>query len=161
MRSYYLDASAVVRLYVVEPGAVRVREIIRGAVAVPKRAQALTCDLTLPEAVSALLQIAEGSRGPARGLSRAALRHVLPRVRAEFSGALQPISLVPATGCMELAADLIERYRLRVADAVHLAAALRARAALPDDTPFLFVSEDVAQCRAAEKEGLEVLRPAA
>ena len=74
------------------------------------------------------------------------------------------LAQVPATGSMELAADLVERHRLRVPDAVQLAAALRARDALSrvtEATPLVFVSEDAAQCRAAEAEGLEVLRPAA
>jgi predicted nucleic acid-binding protein len=65
---------------------------------------------------------------------------------------------------MEGAADLVEKHRLRVADAVQLAAALRTSDALARvklATPLLFVSDDLAQCRAAEAEGLEVLRPAA
>jgi predicted nucleic acid-binding protein len=161
VRSYYLDASAIVRLYIVEPGSSVVRDIFRSAVALQKTAQVLTCDLSLPETVSALLQVADGSRGPARGLSRAALRHILPRVRSQFAGESQPFNMVPATNCMESAADLIEKHRLRVADAVHLAAALEAKDSLPSGAPFLFVSDDVAQCRAAESEGLEVLRPAA
>jgi predicted nucleic acid-binding protein len=161
VKSYFLDASAVVRLYIVEPGSTIVRNILRSSVAVPPTAQVLACDLSLPETVSALLQIAAGSRGPARGLSRAALRHILPAVRSQFGGDTQPFSLVPATGCMEVAADLVEKHRLRVADAVHLAAALRARENLTSRGPFLFVSDDEAQCRAAESEGLGVLRPAA
>jgi predicted nucleic acid-binding protein len=160
VRSYFLDTSALVRLYVVEPGSALVRDILRSAVAMPPTAQALACDLSHPETVSALLQIAAGSRGPERGLSRAALRHILPRVRSQFGGDTQPFSIVPATGCMEVAADLVEKHRLRVADAVQLAAALRTRANLAH-APFVFVSDDDAQCRAAENEGLEVLRPAA
>ena len=161
MRSYFLDASAIVRLYAVEPGSRFVKDIVRSAGAKPPTAQALVCDLSLPETVSALLQIASGPRGPVRGVSMAALRHILPGVRRDFAGETPVRSLVPATGCMELAADLVERHRLKVADAVQLAAALRTQSAIPPGTPLLFVSEDEAQCRAAEKEGLEVLRPAA
>lgn len=62
---------------------------------------------------------------------------------------------------MDLAADLVEKHRLHGADSIQLAAALRARAGARDAREFLFVSDDVAQCRAAESEGLEVLRPAA
>jgi predicted nucleic acid-binding protein len=94
-------------------------------------------------------------------VSRAALRHILPAVRRDFVGDTPVLSLVPSTGCMELAAELVERHRLRVADAVQLAAAIRTRSGLPPRGPFLFVSDDDAQCRAAEDEGLEVLRPAA
>jgi predicted nucleic acid-binding protein len=161
VRSYFLDASAVVRLYAVEPGSRTVKDIVRGAAANPPTAQALTCDLSLPETVSALLQIASGPRGPVRGVSKAALRQILPAVRRDFVGHSPVLSLVPATGCMELAAELVERHRLRVPDAVQLAAALRVQDGLPLSASFLFVSDDVAQCRAAEGEGLEVLRPAA
>ncbi|HYR10724.1 MAG TPA: type II toxin-antitoxin system VapC family toxin, partial [Longimicrobium sp.] len=121
MRSYFLDSSAVVRLYTAEIGSRAVADMLRSAGAQPPTAQVLVCDLSLPETVSALLQIAHGARGPKRGLSRAALKHVLPKVRADFDGAAA-LSLVPATGCMELAADLIEKHRLHVADAVHVAA---------------------------------------
>jgi predicted nucleic acid-binding protein len=161
VRNYFLDASAVVRLYAVEPGSKLVKDIVRGSVATLPTAQALVCDLSLPETVSALLQIAVGPRGPGRGVSKAALRQVLPAVRRDFVGTTPVLSLVPATGCMALAAELVERHRLRVPDAVHLAAALRTRDALPEAASFLFVSDDVAQCRAAEGEGLRVLRPAA
>jgi hypothetical protein len=69
--------------------------------------------------------------------------------------------VIPATGCMELAADLVERHRLRGADSVQLAAALQARDFAVEADAFVFVSDDEAQCRAAVGEGLEVLRPAA
>lgn len=161
MRSYFLDASAIVRLYAAEPGAKIVKDIVRSAAAIPPHAQAVACDLSLPETISALLQIASGPRGPARGVTRAALRMILPGVRRDFVGPTPVLSLVPATGCMELAAELIERHRLRVADAVQLAAAIRTRRAIPDEAAFWFVSDDAAQCRAAAGEGLEVLRPAA
>jgi predicted nucleic acid-binding protein len=161
VRSYFLDTSAVVRLYVVEPGSRTVRDIIRSVGAKRPTAHALVCDLSLPETVSALLQIASGARGQMRGVSRAALRSILPAVRRDFIGETPILSMVPASGCMELAAELIERHRLRVADAVQLAAALRAKAGAKDGREFLFVSDDDAQCSAAESEGLEVLRPAA
>jgi predicted nucleic acid-binding protein len=62
---------------------------------------------------------------------------------------------------MELAADLVEKHRLHVADAVHVAAAIRTQRVVPEATSFVFVSDDLAQCRAAAAEGLQVLRPAA
>lgn len=163
MRNYFFDASAVVRLYAHERGSATVRDMFRSAVADPPSAQVMVCDLSLPETVSALLQIAGSSTGPGRGISHASLRRILPRVRSDFD--LQAaLAQVPATGSMDLAADLVERHRLRAADAVQLAAALRARDALArveHATDLVFVSEDAAQCRAAEAEGLEVLRPAA
>lgn len=163
MRNYFFDASAVVRLYAHERGSTTVRDMFRSAVVDPPAAQVVVCDLSLPETVSALLQISSSGTGPARGVSPASLRHILPRIRSDFDQD-SPLAQVPATGCMEAAADLVERHRLRVADAVQLAAALRTHHALAQVTlaaPLVFVSDDLAQCRAAEAEGLEVLRPAA
>lgn len=59
--------------------------------------------------------------------------------------------VMPAAGCMELAADLVERQRLRGADGVRRASALRAKCLASAATSILFVSDDVAQCRAARK----------
>lgn len=42
---------------------------------------------------------------------------------------------------------------------MHLAAALIARDMIAGDQPFAFVSHDERQCRAAEREGLEVITP--
>jgi hypothetical protein len=93
-----------------------------------------------------------------RGFGRSALRQTLPRVRGDLlHGA--PLIAVPASGCMQLAADVVERQEIRGADAVHLAAALTARASVAPTLPFVFVSHDVRQCRAAEREGLEVITP--
>ena len=62
---------------------------------------------------------------------------------------------------MRQAAAVASRQVIRGADAVQIAAALHARSSVPTGSRFLFVSDDAAQCRAAENEGLEVLRPAA
>ena len=60
---------------------------------------------------------------------------------------------------MQLAADVVERQEVRGADAVHLAAALTARTTIAGELPFAFVSHDVRQRSAAEREGLEVITP--
>jgi hypothetical protein len=60
---------------------------------------------------------------------------------------------------MALATTVVERQQIRGADAVHVAAALTARDAVGADR-FVFVSHDQQQCKAAEREGLEVLTPA-
>lgn len=137
-----------------------VRDLVRSASRNPASVRVLVCDLVLPEAVSAVVQVQARPDAARRGMSAAALRVAIPRIRRM----LQPASafvVMPATGCMELAADLVERHRLRGADSVQLAAALKARAFASEADAFLFISDDEAQCRAAENEGLEVLRPAA
>ena len=159
MRNYFLDASALVKLYVVEAGSNTVRNVLRSAAANPPSSRVFHCDLSLVETISALLQIERSPTAARRGLSRAALRQLLPRVRADLA-ARSPTSVVAASDCIHPAAEIVERYRLRPADAVQLAAALRLKAALPAQD-FRFVSSDEEQCRAAEAEGLRVLRPAA
>jgi predicted nucleic acid-binding protein len=159
VRHYFFDASAVVKLYVAEPGSNAVRDMVRSAVVNPPSSRVFRCDLSLPETFSALQQIERSPNAARRGMSRSALRALLPRVRADFA-VTSPTALVRASDCMPLAAEIVARHRLRPADAVQLAAALRLKALLP--LPDLqFVSSDEAQCRAAEDEGLEVLRPAA
>ena len=158
MTVYFFDTSAFVRLYTAEPGWVQVRNMVRSAAAEPATAQVCTCDLVLPEAVSALQQIASGPEAARRGLSRSALRQTLPRVRADLAGE-SPLVLVPASACMGLAAEIVERQQIRGADAVHIAAAITARDTLAGSRPFAFVSHDARQWKAAEREGLHVIDP--
>ena len=157
MRHYFFDASAVVKLYVAEPGSSAVRDMVRSAVVNPPSSRVFRCDLSLPETFSALQQIERRPTSARRGMSRSALRTLLPRVRADFM-VTSPMSIVRASHCMPLAADIVERHRLRPADAVQLAAALRLKTLLPL-SELQFVSSDEEQCRAAQAEGLPVVRP--
>lgn len=160
MKYCFLDTSAFTKLYAVEPGMRTVRDLLRSAKVRPDWTRLLLCDLTLPEGVSAVMMMQRSHDAARRGMSALALRGILPELRRQF-GAESPFLVLPATGCMELAADLVERHRLRGADSVQLAAALHASRLATDAETFLFVSDDEAQCRAAASEGLEVLRPAA
>ena len=160
MRHWFFDTSAFAKLYAVEPGMKTVRDLLRGAKARPDWTRLLVCDLTLPETFSAVTNMQTGPDAARKGLSASALKEILPRIRLQF-GPGSPFVVVPATGCMELAADLVQKHRLRGADSVQLAAAVLARTAAAESDSFVFVSDDAAQCRAAEGEGLEVLRPAA
>lgn len=148
------------RLYTTEVGARVVRDILRGTAVVPPTASVVVCDLARPETFAALRRIATGQDAARRGLSRAALRLILPRVRHDF-GEQEHFSVLPASSCMMLAADIAERHPIKGADAVHIASALIARTAYPVAERFYFVSEDAGQARVAEAEGLQVLRPAA
>lgn len=156
MKTYFLDSSALVRLYVHEPGSTAVRDLVRAASAHPPRAQLCTCDLALPETISALRQVAVSSTAARRGFSPAAYRRALPVVRSQLLDP-QATLRIGSTACIPLAADIVERRDIRGADAVHLAAALTARETLMAGIPFVFVSGDARQCRAAEQEGFQVL----
>jgi hypothetical protein len=150
----------VVRLYAYEPGERLVRDVVRSANANPPTADVVVCDLAYPEAAAALHRIIRGSDAARRGLSAAALRLILPKVRDDLTPG-SPFLIMPASDCMASAAEVASRQAVQGADAVHIAAALRVRRFMEPRDRFLFVSNDVAQCRAAEGEGLEVLRPAA
>jgi predicted nucleic acid-binding protein len=157
VRHYFFDASAVVKLYVAEPGSNAVRDMVQSAVVNPPSSRVFRCDLSLPETFSALQQIERSSSAARRGMSRSTLRALLPRVRTDFI-VTSPMGIVRASHCMPLAADMVERHRLRPADAVQLAAALRLKMLLPQ-CDLQFVSSDDEQCRAARAEGLAVVRP--
>ncbi len=160
MTTYFLDSSAVVRLYALEPGERQVRNLVRSAVSFPTSTTVVVCDLAYPEAVAALHRIARGNDAARRGLSAAALRLILPQVREHLTPG-SDFLVMPASDYMTDAAQVATRHAVRGADAVHLAAALQVREFVEPGERFVFVSDDIAQCRAAEGEGLEVLRPAA
>lgn len=132
---------------------------MRSATRVPSTVQLWFCDLALPETVSAVQQAAYSTDAARRGISRTALRHTLPRVRSDFGGE-SPLLVIPSSTCMDVAGDIVERQQVRGADAVHIAAALAARQFVGPGVTLIFVSNDKQQCRAAEREGLEVLTPA-
>jgi predicted nucleic acid-binding protein len=159
LKTYFLDTSAIGRLYLLEEGWGFVRDLVRAAIAEPPTVRLCACDLALPETVSAVQQAAHGPDAAKRGISRSALRHTLPKVRADL-GRGTPLVLLSASNCMPLAAEIVERQQVRGADAVHIAAALNARKAAGLEAVFAFVSNDKKQCRAAALEGLEVLTPA-
>jgi predicted nucleic acid-binding protein len=158
VKVFFLDTSAIVRLYVVETGWRWLRDLMRSATGEHASALVCFCDLALPETVSALRQIAQKPDAARRGLSRAAFRQTVPRVRADLLDD-SLLTVLPASRCMPLAAEVVERQEIRGADAVHLAAALTARDTIAGDAPFAFVSHDQRQCRAAQREGLEVITP--
>jgi hypothetical protein len=115
------------------------------------------CDLAYPEAVAALHRIIRGADAARRGLSAAALRLILPQVRDDLTPGSHFV-IMPASDCMMGAAAVASRQVVRGADAVQIAAALQVRSSVGADERFVFVSDDIAQCRAAEGEGLEVFR---
>jgi predicted nucleic acid-binding protein len=62
---------------------------------------------------------------------------------------------------MRMAAEIVQRRRLRPADAIQVAAAVLTRDELGAGVDFSFVSADRVQCAAAREEGLEVMELAA
>jgi predicted nucleic acid-binding protein len=160
VRNYFLDTSALVKIYSEEEGSRRVRAMIRGIETVPASNRVIVSVLAHPEAASALGQIMAGPEAARRGFGsydRRALPHALARQLGDGS----PLDLTPADPHMGTAARLVWKHRLRGADAVHLATALAFREELPETTEFYFVSSDVLLNRAAAAEGLAVIDPTA
>ena len=160
MRHYFLDASAFVKLYAVEAGSRRVKDIIRSAASVPATARIVVAGLTHPETVSGITQIAFGPDAARRGLSPAAVN----RTRLEIADTLGPdatITVIEPVGIMPHAAELVWRHRIKAPDAVQLATALYARSVLPGWSEFYFVGSDGRQNSASLAEGLAVIDPAA
>ena len=146
MESYYFDTSALVKLYLREPGS---QEAARLAEASPN-----------PRLYASALARIEG-RSAFRSLAR---RQEIPTTAADELVArlgrdlddiflLQPVS----DSVLHLAGLLLDRRALRAYDAVQLASCLLL-AAGPD--PPCFVCSDRALLRAAEEEGLRCIDPA-
>lgn len=153
MNYYFLDTSAFARIYSGEPGQERVRDLVRAATAPTPSARVLVCDIILPETVSALSQ--RLSRGEMR---RGEFERAAEKVLRDLTLA-SPYVQIHSSDVMADSASLIRQHGLRGADAVHLAAALAARASVPFRGELLFVSCDHAQIRAARVEGFPVYHP--
>ena len=135
----YLDTSALVKLYVEEPGSAAVAARVERAEAV------VTARVTYAEARAAFArQRREG------GLTSAALRRVVRELDGEW-GTYNLVDL--GEPVIRRAGALAERHSLRGYDAVQLAAALDVRTA---DVDLEFASFDSRLARAAARERLRL-----
>ena len=150
MADYYLDSSAVVKNYLIEPGSTWVRSLINPA----EGHVFYTVLLTGPEVVAAIFRKVRIGLLPIPDA-----RSMANSFRANWS---QQYAIVAADiPLMEQAMTLAAQYPLRGYDAVHLAAALQLRQErqvwqLP---PLTFVSADVEQLRVAAALGLPTENP--
>jgi len=67
VRNYFLDASALVKVYSEEEGSQRVRSMLRGLTTVPAISRVVVSVLAHPETASALGQIMSGPYAARRG----------------------------------------------------------------------------------------------
>jgi predicted nucleic acid-binding protein len=158
MRHYFLDSSAFLKLFVVEEGADRVRQIVRGSEANAGSIRVAVCDLVHPESVSALRQMLERGVGGRRGISPATLKRTLPELRTYFEKG-SSFTVIRTSEVIAPAADLAARLQIRGADSVHVAAAQRLYRGVAEEEEFWFVSADLRQSAAARHEGMPVLDP--
>ncbi|MFW6115546.1 MAG: type II toxin-antitoxin system VapC family toxin [Chloroflexota bacterium] len=149
MRCYYLDASALVKRYVDEPGTQWVRAVVGSG-----EALFFTSRMTIVEVVSAF------SRRLRDGTLTAA---DFATARDMFrSDCLNDYQVMPPNAVViDQACELLERYSLRAYDAIHLATATTAQEFLTEgEFPSLtFLSADDDLNDAAKAECLAVDNP--
>jgi hypothetical protein len=133
----YLDSSALAKLYLAEPESAAVAELVKN-----HEPGLFTSRLTYTELLSVLNRCHRERRISAR---------VCAGKKRDFLSDWSTLQVVEVTEeILEPAADLIERHRLRGADAVHLCSALWLN--LPD-----FACFDAKLCAGAQAEGLRIV----
>ena len=138
---YYLDSSAWVKRYVMEIGSGRVRALFL------RSEQIASASLGYVETVAAL----------SRRLLEPDAAIVASKVRADWQSMIR-LHIVPAIA--DKAAELARQYKLRGADAVHLAAALSLQNSLSGtNEPLILVASDAELLEAACQERLAVEDP--
>ena len=136
----YLDTSALVKLYVQEPGIDRVQRIVAQA------AHVATSRVTYVEARAAFSR-----RHRERGLSNAAYREAVRLFEREWDAYARMEVTEPL---IRLAGDYTEQHALRAYDAIQLASAVSLRRDTRSSMAFLAADRQL--LAAAEKEGLRI-----
>lgn len=148
MPVFYLDTSAIVKIYHSERGSEVIDELLENSV---PEDQFHTSSLTLLEGISAIERLADLGQ-----LDRALVRSALARFRRDIHDRfhLWPIS----NEIIAEAASVVGQYRLRSADAIHLATALSiSLLGLASQT--VMVSSDRRLIRLTQAAGLAALDP--
>lgn len=145
--AYFLDASALVKYYVTEPGNAWVRQ------RVDEEQSILLAEITVAELAAAL--------GILQRVGR-----ITPRHRQDFwekfeRDCVERYDLIPVVYDVIYAAALLcARHPLKAYDAVQLAAGLALKGTLAEqDIPLIFVSGDDTLITAAQAEGLTADNP--
>ena len=147
MAAYFLDASALVKAYVQEPGSGWVRQILRRGTNVT-----FVSPLSGAEVLAAIAR-----KQRLRELDLATRGRIAAAFRRDYRGRFIHTSL---TGMVvEKAMDLVLDHPLRAYDAVQLASALLLPRAPARLRPLLFVSADSALLRVARQIGLSAENP--
>lgn len=142
MRFHYIEPSAWVKRYIDEPGTQWIGQLFTTGVA------AVCSSIGVVEVLSAVVR-----RVPARSSSRARL---MRRIRDDA----EAMEVVDFTQMVrDRSMDIPSVYRLRGADAIHLASAMVYRDALDDDDELIVVSADDELLVAANLAGLPTIDP--
>lgn len=150
MPAFYLDTSALVKRYRTEPGT----EVVEELLADPRPQDRFFISfLSIIELTSGVLRLAKGRR-----LQEDTAQEILARFRHDVRDLLRVWALDEDVATKAVA--VAEQYRLRSADAIHLATA-QAIASLVSGTRVVMVSSDRELLDAAEAAGLTPLDPQA
>ncbi len=156
MALYYLDASALVKYYILEPGSTWVRELVDAPASdgESRENRVFISEASIAESAAAFAVLHRTQRISLRtrdGAFKACMKHIA-------SGLLNTVPV--DTADFQMAAHLTQRYPLKAYDAVQLAVALRENQALvAHQFTLTFVSGDNALLAAAQAEGLTTDNP--
>jgi predicted nucleic acid-binding protein len=92
LRYYYLDASALVKVYAEEAGSSRVRDMVRSATVDPPTARCVVSVITQVEASSAVAKKEKMGE-----ITTAVATRLLERIRLDFTDPLVPTSSCRST----------------------------------------------------------------
>jgi predicted nucleic acid-binding protein len=146
---YYLDTSALVKLYVREPGT---EQLLR-----------LASEITGNHlAILALAQVEIRSALRRRERAGEIAGMVVSQLLDRFQRHLESVFLkqIVTEAMLDVACDLVDRYSLFALDAIQLAGYMALTASSGTNTP-VFVSADQQLLRAAEAEYIPILDPCA
>ena len=148
MAAYFLDSSAILKLYVEEPGSDAVETFVQyaapGDVAISRFATV--------EVISGLVRRTRGG-----DITEEDLQKALVFFDEDVEGRFGVLELGGAV--FFGARSLVLHHGLKAADAIHLACALLAAGDRKKDGGFTLVSSDLELNAAAESEGLTVFNP--
>ena len=146
MALYFLDTSALVKLYVAEPGTERMLDLADSDDA---------NQFAVLSIAQAELWSAVGRRQREGAIDDEEAGDLLDRFSEDLESFFLRQSVNDAV--IDLACALLERHPLRADDALQLAGCLTLRPAAPD--PPVFTCADDSLLQAAEEEGLHTLNP--
>ena len=146
MALYFLDTSALVKLYVAEPGTERMLDLADGGDA---------NQFAVLSIAQAELWSAVGRRQREGAIDDEEAGDLLDRFSEDLESFFLRQSVNDAV--IDLACALLERHPLRADDALQLAGCLTLRPAAPD-LPVFTCADDLL-LQAAEEEGLRTLNP--
>ena len=151
---YFLDASAIVKYYIDEPGSVWVEEIV-DLLDSDTRTRGNTvfiAEVSIAEVAAAFAILHRTGR-----IRQHTRDGVFDRFLAEADTLFKLTPIV--SGDFYIAARLTQRHPLKAYDAIQLAVALRYQALARRKLNLIFVSGDKQQLRAAAAEGLTTDNP--